>query len=139
MRKAGDDEDDDGGDQGGAGGVKDVDAKARAAARANAAAASARGRESLKFATPVARGVYSTLFAAGARAAAVREMYQPRRTAFVYTFDDEDTVDTDVPTTMRRPKSECPTVRPCACVGLHGCVAAGQGLAGHTVHANARD
>ena len=65
--------------------------------------------------TPLARSVFSTLFAPP-RASNVREMYGPRRTAFVYDFDNEDSPDTDVPTTLRRPKSECPQVRaPAAC------------------------
>lgn len=110
LEKARGDQHAKGADGGGEGGAPDPssgrDAKARAAARANAAA----DKEPVRFATPIGRGVFNTLFAAAARAAAVREMYAPRRTAFVYGFDDEDTVDTDVPTTVRRPKSECPQV-----------------------------
>lgn len=44
---------------------------------------------------------------------AVREMFLPRRTAFAYEFEpEEDTgLDTDVPTTVRRSKADCPQVR----------------------------
>eukprot|EP00798_Chlamydomonas_sp_ICE-L_P021686 gene21686-28709_t len=39
----------------------------------------------------------------------VTEMYKPFRMAFVYEFDNEEEVfDTDVPTTLRRSKADCP-------------------------------
>lgn len=105
-----DDEDEDGKDDvEGAGGHKETsrDAQARANARANAASAAGR-KEEVCFTTPLARSVFDTLFAA--TRSNIREMYLPRRTAFVYDFDNEDSRDTDIPTTLRRPKSECPTV-----------------------------
>ncbi|KAG2488795.1 hypothetical protein HYH03_012595 [Edaphochlamys debaryana] len=81
------------------------DAAARSAAKANTVAAAAAKQE-LKFTTPLARSLYSTLFQPPRSNA--RELYLPRRTAFVYDFDNEDSLDTDIPTTLRRPKSECP-------------------------------
>ncbi len=70
--------------------------------------ASGAKRTDMRISTPLARSVYSTLFEPSR--ANVRDMYLPRRTAFVFDFDNEDSFDTDVPTTLRRPKSECPPV-----------------------------
>ncbi|EFJ46806.1 hypothetical protein VOLCADRAFT_105330 [Volvox carteri f. nagariensis] len=113
ITKKKDDDGDGDDDEGRAGGGADAgskaeaarDAQARANARANAASAAGR-KEEVRFTAPLARSVFNTLFSAPR--ANVREMYLPRRTAFVYDFDNEDSLDTDIPTTLRRPKSECP-------------------------------
>ncbi|KXZ49042.1 hypothetical protein GPECTOR_23g129 [Gonium pectorale] len=122
KKKGGDDdeeEEEDGNGAAAAGNEAARDAQARAAARANAASA-AGSKQELRFSTPLARSVFHTLFQPPR--SNVREMYQPRRTAFVYDFDNEDSPDTDIPTTLRRPKSECPPVSEALFAGVDNAV-----------------
>ncbi|KXZ49037.1 hypothetical protein GPECTOR_23g124 [Gonium pectorale] len=113
------DEEEDGNGAAAAGNEAARDAQARAAARANAASA-AGSKQELRFSTPLARSVFHTLFQPPRPN--VREMYQPRRPAFVYDFDNEDSLDTDIPTTLRRPKSECPPVSEALFAGVDNAV-----------------
>ncbi|GIL82638.1 hypothetical protein Vretimale_8239 [Volvox reticuliferus] len=121
KKKDGDEEGDQEGEgqEGDEGREASRDAQARANARANAASAAGR-KEEVRFTTPLARSVFSTLFAAPRTN--VREMYLPRRTAFVYDFDNEDSLDTDIPTTLRRPKSECPPAMETLFAGMDNAV-----------------
>lgn len=67
-------------------------------------------REDLKIEHPLARALFDCIF--NPARSKVAEMFQPRRTAFVYEFESEDpALDSDVPTTLRRSKADCPQVR----------------------------
>lgn len=84
-------------------------AAAAAAAAAVAEATAAAQKQSLKFATPLGRSLYQAVFRpAAARRNVVREMFQPKRTAFVFEFGEGAG---DVPTTLRRSKADCPVVQ----------------------------
>jgi hypothetical protein len=61
----------------------------------------------MKFKTPLARAVYNAVF--HPPKVAVAEMFQPRRTAFVFDLD-EIGHGLDIPTTLRRSKADCPKV-----------------------------
>ncbi|GBF92127.1 hypothetical protein Rsub_04474 [Raphidocelis subcapitata] len=81
---------------------------------AAAAAAAAGPRVPVAFATARGRAVFAALFSqpsARQRAAAVREMFLPRRLAFVYEFDGAEGGGGgggDLPTTLRRSQADCP-------------------------------
>lgn len=84
-------------------------AAAAAAAAAVAEATAAAQKQSVKFATPLGRSLYHAVFrTANANRNVVREMFQPRRTAFVFEFAEGSS---DVPTTLRRSKADCPAVQ----------------------------
>jgi hypothetical protein len=79
------------------------------------AAAPSRAAAPATFVTAAGRALYSALFSqAGARqrAAAVRELFLPRRLAFVYDFDAEGSgpggPNSELPTTLRRSQADCP-------------------------------
>jgi IK cytokine len=68
-------------------------------------------QQQVDFATPRGRAVYNALFRKPPnRRHLIREMFLPRRTAFMYDFDPE-TGGGDVPTTLRRSKADCPPVQ----------------------------
>jgi predicted aminopeptidase len=78
------------------------------AAAAQAAAQQALRREALQFQTPQGRAVFDAVFKPPQHnRLLVREMFQPRRTAFVFEFEEGSG---DVPTTLRRSKADCPPV-----------------------------
>jgi IK cytokine len=90
-------------------------AAAAAAAAAVAEATAAAQKQSMKFATPLGRSLYQAVFRpAAARRTVVREMFQPKRTAFVFEFGEGAG---DVPTTLRRSKADCPVVQVSMCRG----------------------
>jgi hypothetical protein len=67
------------------------------------------------FATPRGRAVYAALFnqpSARQRAAAIRDLFLPRRLAFVYEFDGDagggGGGGGELPTTLRRSQADCP-------------------------------
>jgi hypothetical protein len=91
------------------GGDTGVSAAAAAAAAAVAEATAAAEKQPVKFATPFGRSLYQAVFRrSGASRNLVREMFQPRRTAFVFEFGEGSS---DVPTTLRRSKADCPAVQ----------------------------
>ncbi|KAF8058133.1 SMU2 [Scenedesmus sp. PABB004] len=95
---------------------------AEAAAAAKAAALLPRGvaAEAARFTTAAGRAVYDALFRPPpANRALLREMFQPRRTAFVFEFGD---LASDVPTTLRRSKADCPPVQDLVCAADDGAV-----------------
>lgn len=63
--------------------------------------------QEIKFATPLGQPIYNALFKPFKAPASV--MFLPRRTAFVYDLDEQE-VGSDVPTTLRRSKEDCPPV-----------------------------
>lgn len=63
--------------------------------------------QDIKFATPTGQAVYSALFRPFRAPAS--EMFLPMRSAFVYDLEEHDS-STDVPTTLRRSKEDCPPV-----------------------------
>src|SRR5690242_7733737 len=69
---------------------------------------SAHAVQDMHFHTPMARILYSILFDPPVKRS-VAEMFQPRRMAFVYELDEQDH-STDMPTTLRRSKEDCPAV-----------------------------
>jgi len=74
-----------------------------------AEAQAAAQQQAVKFATPLGRSLYQSLFRpAAAGRHVVREMFQPRRTAFVFESVEGAS---DVPTTLRRSKADCPPVQ----------------------------
>jgi hypothetical protein len=86
-----------------------TNAAATAAAAAVAEATAAAQKQAMKFSTPLGRSVYSAVFRPqNGNRAVVREMFQPRRTAFVFEFGEGCS---DVPTTLRRSKADCPAVQ----------------------------
>lgn len=86
--------------------------------------------QDIKFVTPDGQAVYNSLFKPFRAPAS--ETFLPMRTAFVYDLEEQDS-NTDVPTTLRRSKEDCPPVRsllscPAAelmyvpvCVCVHSC------------------
>lgn len=80
-------------------------AKKQAAAAASAAA---MRREDMQVNSAVARNTLAVLF--NRPKSDMAAMFLPRRTAFVYEFDPEEAsgLDTDIPTTLRRSKADCP-------------------------------
>ena len=70
--------------------------------------------QEMNFKTPLARAVYNAVF--HPPKVAVAEMFQPRRTAFVFDLD-EIGHGLDIPTTLRRSKADCPKAcaRPVSC------------------------
>lgn len=63
-------------------------------------------KEEIKFHSPMARALYDHVFTP--QHVDVKEMFQPRRTAFQYDFEAEEVVDRDIPTTVHRSKADCP-------------------------------
>ena len=64
--------------------------------------------QEMNFKTPLARAVYNAVFHPP-KVNAV-EMFQPRRTAFVFDLDELGS-GLDIPTTLRRSKADCPKAR----------------------------
>jgi IK cytokine len=62
----------------------------------------------VKFQTPLGRALYNALF--NPAKVDISELFLPRRTAFVYDLDANFST-TDIPTTLRRSKADCPPVR----------------------------
>jgi hypothetical protein len=60
-----------------------------------------------KFLTSIGRGVFDAIF--NTPKIIVSEQFLPRRTAFIYELDD-DSFNSDIPTTLRRSKADCPPV-----------------------------
>lgn len=107
-----------GSSDGGSGAPQSAAAAAAAAAAAEATAAAQKA--AVKFSTPLGRSVYHAVFRpAGGSRNLVREMFQPRRTAFVFEFGEGGG---DVPTTLRRSKADCPAVQVGHTGGRGGCV-----------------
>ncbi len=76
----------------------------------------------MNFKTPLARAVYNAAF--HPPKVNVVEMFQPRRTAFVFDLDEGEN-GLDIPTTLRRSKADCPKARltmrlQCLMPSLHG-------------------
>ena len=67
-----------------------------------------------KFHTSIGRGVFDAIF--NPPKINVSEQFLPRRTAFVYELDD-DSFNSDIPTTLRRSKADCPPVS--ALISIH--------------------
>lgn len=66
-------------------------------------------KEAMQFQTVQGRAVFDALFRPPpVNRVLVREMFQPRRTAFVFEFGEGAG---DVPTTLRRSKADCPPVQ----------------------------
>ena len=63
--------------------------------------------QDIKFITADGQAVYNALFRTFKAPAS--EMFLPMRTAFVYDLEEHDS-STDVPTTLRRSKEDCPPV-----------------------------
>ena len=64
--------------------------------------------QEMAFATPLGRAVFAAVFRPPRVNAS--ELFLPRRTAFVYELDAEPGT-SDIPTTLRRSKADCPPVR----------------------------
>ncbi|KAL3154131.1 hypothetical protein ABBQ32_013660 [Trebouxia sp. C0010 RCD-2024] len=64
-----------------------------------------KAKQDIKFVTPDGQAVYNALFKPFRAPAS--EMFLPMRTAFVYDLEEQDS-NTDVPTTLRRSKEDCP-------------------------------
>lgn len=62
----------------------------------------------MKFATATGRSIFNAVF--NPPKVNVSELYLPRRTAFVYELEDDE-YGSDIPTTLRRSKLDCPPVR----------------------------
>ena len=69
----------------------------------------------MQFHTALGRAVWTAIMHRPKNVAS--EMFLPRRTAFVYDLN-ESGPSSDVPTTVRRSKADCPPVSLCA--GCHG-------------------
>jgi IK cytokine len=69
----------------------------------------------MAFATPLGRAVFAAVF--NPPKINVSELFLPRRTAFVYELDG-DAFASDIPTTLRRSKADCPPVRPASALYL---------------------
>ena len=63
--------------------------------------------QDVKFVTPNGQSVYNAVFKPFK--APANEMFLPMRSAFVYDLEELDS-STDVPTTLRRSKEDCPPV-----------------------------
>jgi IK cytokine len=91
-----------------AGGGSEGSTTAAASAAAPQAKAAAQ-QQPVKFVSPLGRSLYNAVFRPqSVSRAQVREMFQPRRTAFVFEFEEGCG---DVPTTLRRSKADCPPVQ----------------------------
>ncbi|KAK9810192.1 hypothetical protein WJX72_006465 [[Myrmecia] bisecta] len=77
---------------------------------AKAKVKAAKQKQELKFITPQGRALYNALF--NPSKLDVSEMFLARRTAFVFDLEGEFG-DTDIPTTLRRSKADCPPVQEC--------------------------
>ena len=64
--------------------------------------------QEMKFATATGRSIFNAVF--NPPKVNVSELYLPRRTAFVYELEDDE-YGSDIPTTLRRSKLDCPPVR----------------------------
>ena len=64
-----------------------------------------------KFHTSIGRGIFDAIF--NPPKINVSEQFLPRRTAFVYELEI-DGFNSDIPTTLRRSKADCPPVRDCS-------------------------
>ncbi|KAK9916318.1 hypothetical protein WJX75_001184 [Coccomyxa subellipsoidea] len=62
-------------------------------------------KEEMKFATATGRSIFNAVF--NPPKINVSELYLPRRTAFVYELEDDE-YGSDIPTTLRRSKLDCP-------------------------------
>lgn len=60
-----------------------------------------------RFHTSIGRGVFDAIF--NPPKINVSEQFLPKRTGFVYELDD-DSVNADIPTTLRRSAADCPPV-----------------------------
>lgn len=77
----------------------------------DAQAPKALRKEDLTFNGPVGRAVFDAVFTPVKRHF-VKDMFLPRRTAFVYDFDPtSENYQNDIPTTLRRSKADCPPVQ----------------------------
>lgn len=87
-----------------------VKGKEEEAAKETVSKGRAIKRDDVKFTTALGRSVFDCIF--HPPRSDVREMYLPRRTAFVYEFEGEDAeaLESDLPTTLRRSKADCPLV-----------------------------
>lgn len=65
--------------------------------------------QEMKFVTATGRSVFNAVF--NPPKINVSELFLPRRTAFVYELEDSE-YGSDIPTTLRRSKLDCPPVRP---------------------------
>ncbi len=64
--------------------------------------------QEMKFVTATGRSVFNSVF--NPPKINVSELFLPRRTAFVYELEDDE-YGSDIPTTLRRSKLDCPPVR----------------------------
>ena len=64
--------------------------------------------QEIKFVTGSGRSIFNAVF--NPPKINVSELFLPRRTAFVYELEDDD-YGSDIPTTLRRSKLDCPMVR----------------------------
>ena len=71
--------------------------------------------QTMQFHTALGRAVWAAIMHRPKNMAS--EMFLPRRTAFVYDLDESGPT-SDVPTTVRRSKADCPPVS--LCPGRHG-------------------
>ena len=86
--------------------------------------------QEMTFTTPLGRAVFAALFRPPR--INVSELFLPRRTAFVYELDAEPGT-SDIPTTLRRSKADCPPVgrpygafpMPCPALAARACCALG--------------
>lgn len=62
----------------------------------------------MKLLTPLGKAVYSAIF--NPPRTDVSSMFLPKRMAFVYELEEGEAT-TDIPTTLRRSKEDCPKVR----------------------------
>jgi hypothetical protein len=110
-----------GGSGGGSGSAAAAAASAAAAAAEAAEAAQRQAAQAVSFAGAAGRSLYNAVFRPPPHnRALVRESFQPRRTAFVFEFEDGAS---DVPTTLRRSKADCPPVQVCLCVSCGAALA----------------
>ncbi len=63
----------------------------------------------MNFVTATGRSVFNAVF--NPPRINVSELFLPRRTAFVYELEDSE-YGSDIPTTLRRSKLDCPVVSP---------------------------
>ena len=64
--------------------------------------------QEMKFVTASGRSVFNAVF--NPPKINVSELFLPRRTAFVYELEDSE-YGSDIPTTLRRSRLDCPPVR----------------------------
>ncbi|CAG9465934.1 unnamed protein product [Pedinophyceae sp. YPF-701] len=85
---------------------REQDNEAAAAQRAEQSRSLA---ESTTFRTPLGRSVFEALFRRAGALGAAAQRFLPRRMAFVYDLDDDGSGPTgDAPSTLLRPKADCP-------------------------------